>query len=305
MQAQEVLQHESKFHAKYGRRLSADLGTTNMSNANLDKQTENQASRFSQASTETSPNGVQRRATVQQRSVAKPGHGKTNFKRDQREPIVCDVKREENIEKQDFTSQDQLLVPFQSATDADLALKGRSFINEESQVIEARLKPEQEESLKRQKEKEQTESHERERVKFLKELEDKERQKIITEYLQHVYSHHGQTPQTTNTKAEPDTRSYKVSRQGRVYSTITPPQHEHNPDVPHVITSPTPNWHQTGRGSQRDKKISFRAKRGVTGTNGVRFLNEWNNSLFADYINSSDGDAEIGKERDKLQVNSR
>jgi len=312
MQAQEVLQHESKFHAKYGRRLSTDVSANNMSNANSDKQTENQAPSFSHASTG--------RATVQQLSIARPGHGKAEgLKRDQRESTVCDVKREENIEKQDHTSHDQLLAPYLSAArssayddnptdaDQDAVESGRKglCINEENRVIEAQLKPKQEESLKRQKEKEQTEGHERVRAKFLKELEDKERQKIITEYLKHVYSHHGQTPQTANKKGEHDTGSYKVSRQGRVYSTITRPQDEHNPDVPHVITSPAPIWHQTARGSQGDKKISFRAKQGVTGTNGVRFFNEWNNSLFTDYINSSDGDAEVEKERDKLQVNNR
>ncbi|XP_020630709.1 uncharacterized protein LOC110067684 [Orbicella faveolata] len=321
MQAQEILQHESKFYAKYGRRLSTDVSTNNVSNADSDKQTENQASRFSHASTGTSPKAVQSRATVQQLSIAKTGHVKgVGLKRDQRESIVCDVKREENIEKRDYTSHDQLLAPAVLApypsparrhddnpTDADLDAvesrqKGRSCINEGSRVIEARLQPKQEESLKRQKEKEQTENHERERVKFLKELEDKERQKIITEYLHHVYSHHGQTqPQTAYKKGEHDTRPYKVSKQGRVYSMSTRPQEEPSPDVPHLITSPAPIWHQTARGSQGDKKISFRAKQGVTGTNGVRFFNEWNNSLFTDYINSSDGKAKMGKEKDKLQ----
>ena len=316
MQAQEILQHESKFHAKYGRRLSTDVSANNASNANSDKQTENQASCFSHASTGTSPNVVQKRATMQQLSIAKPGQVRgVGLKRDQRETIAYDVKQK-NIEKQDYTSHDQLLSPYPSVAqnsqgnpiDADhdaieSGQKGRSCINEENRVIEARLKPKQEESLKRQKEKEQTEGHERERVKFLKELEDKERQKIITAYLNHVYSNYDQTlPQTANKKGDQDTRSYKVSRQGRVYSTITRPQEEHKPDVPHLITSPAPIWQHTVRGSQGDKKISFRAKQGVTGTNGVRFFNEWNNSLFTDYINSSDGDAEMGKEKDKLQV---
>ena len=318
MQAHEILQHESKFRVKYGRRLSTDLSANNVSNADSDKETENQGSRFSHASTGASPNAVQRRATMQQLSIAKPGHVEgVGLKRDQKESIVCDGKREENVEKQDYSSHDQLLAPYPSVaqsspndnpTDAHLdpiesGQKGRSCISEESRVIEARLNPKQEESLKRQKEKEQTEGHEKERVKFLRELEDKERRKIITEYLQHVYSHQGQTaPQTAIKKGEHDTRSYKVSRQGRVYSMTTRLQEEHNPDVPHLITSPAPIWRPTARGSQGDKKISFKAKQGVAGTSGVRFFNEWNNSLFKDYINSSDGDTEMGKERDKLQV---
>lgn len=317
MQAQEILQHESKFHAKYGRRLSTDVTANNVSNADSDKQTENQASPCSHTSTGTSPNTVQKRTTMQQLSIAKPGQVRgVGLKRDQRETIVYDVKQGENIEKQDCTSHDQPLPPYPSVahnshdnpTDADhdsfeSGQKGRSCIKEENRVIEARLKSKQEESLKRQKEKEQTEGHERERVKFLKELEDEERQKIITEYLKHVYSHYDQTPpQTANKKGEHDTRSYKVSRQGRVYSTIARPQETHKPDVPRLITSPAPMWHHTPRGSQGDKKVSFRANQGMTETNGVRFFKEWNNSLFTDYINSSDGDAKMGKEKDKLQV---
>lgn len=308
MQAREILQHESKFHAKYGRRLSTDVTANNVSNADSGKQTG------------TSPNAVQKRATMQQLSIAKPGAGQVRgvgLNRDQRETTVYDVKRGENIiEKQDCTSHDQPLPPYLSVaqnphdnpTDADhdaveSGQKGQSCIKEGNRVIEVRIKSKQVESLKRQKEKEQTEGHERERVKFHKELEDKERQKIITEYLKHVYSRYDQTPpQTANKKGEHDTRSNKVSRQGRVYSTIARPQEEHNPDVPRLITSPAPILHHTPRGSRGDKKVSFRANQGMTETNGVRFFKEWNNSLFTDYINSSDGDAEMGKEKDKLQV---
>lgn len=304
-QAQEILQHESKFHAKYGRRLSTEAGTSNTSNADIDKHTENRASHFSHASTGTSPNEVQQRAAGQQ--LSKPGCIKgVSFKRHQRKTIVGDVKREENIEKQEDSSRDQIFEPYPSTARSshddnpidlvpDTVESGqsdRSLINGESRVIEARLKSKHEESLKRQKEKEQTEDYERERL--LRELEDQERQKIITEYLQQVYSHSGQTPspQTANT----------VSRQGRTYPSIPRPQEEPNREVPLIITRPAPILHQHARVSQRDKKISFRAKQGVTGTNGVRFFSEWNRSLFTDYINSSDSDAEMGKEKEKLQV---
>lgn len=304
-QAQEILQHESKFHAKYGRRLSTEAGASNTSNADIDKQTQNQASRFSHASTGTSPNKVQQRAAVQQ--LSKPGYIKgVSFKRYQGKTIVCDVKREENIEKQEDSSHDQIFERYPSTARSshddnsidpvldtvESGQRDRSCINGESRVIEARLKPKHEESLKRQKEKEQTEDYERERLKFLRELEDQERQKIITEYLQEVYSHSGQTPSPQN--------GNKVSRQGRIYPSVPRPQEEPNGEIHLMITRPAPILHQTARVSQRDKKISFRGKQGVTGTNGVRFFTEWNKSLFTDYINSSDGDAETGKE--KLQV---
>ena len=314
MQAQEILQHESKFHAKYGRRLNTDASAGNVCNADSDKQTENKASRLGHASTHTSSNAVQKKgAAAKQLSIAKPGQVKgVGLKRYQGETIVGDVKRDENIEKQDESSHDQILAPYPSTarslrddnpSDADLdtvesGQRGRSCINEENRVIEARLKPKQEESLKRQKEKELIEGYERERVKFLKELEDQERQKIITEYLQHVYSHHGQTP-------SPQTGNKKVSKQGRKYPSVLRPQEQHDRDVPQVITSPAPIWHQTTRGSQGDKKISFRPQQRGAGINGVRYFNEWNNSLFTDYINSSDGDAETGKGKDKIQVKNK
>lgn len=305
-QAQEILQHESKFHAKYGRRLSTEAGTGNTSNADLDKQSENRASRFSHASTGTSPSEVQRRAAVQQ--LSKPGYIKgVSFKPYQGKTTVCDVKREENIEKQEDSSHDQIFERYPSTARSshddnpidpvlDTVESGQrgSCINGESRVIEARLKPKHEESLERQKDKEQIEDYERERVTFLRELEDQERKKIITKYLQQVYSHSGQTPSPQTGK--------KVSRQGRIYPSVPRPQEELNGEVHLMITRPALILHQTARVSQRDKKISFRGKQGVTGTNGVRFFTEWNKSLFTDYINSSDGDAEIGKEKEKLQV---
>ncbi|KAL9980414.1 hypothetical protein ACROYT_G009002 [Oculina patagonica] len=233
------------------------------------------------------------------------------MKVDQRELNACGVKREKKVE----SNHDHLLVSNPSVerslyddnpTNADRDKVESTEVestDQESRVMEIRLKPKQEESLKRQKEKEQTEGHERERVKFLKELEDQERQKIIAEYLQHVYSQYGKptSPRAGNKKSEHNTRAYTVSKQGRVCSVGTRQTEEHNPDVPQVVTRPAPIWHQTARGSPGDKKISFRAKQGITGTNGVRFFNEWNNSLFTEYINSPGGEGETGKEKDKLQ----
>lgn len=317
MQAQEILQHESKFHAKYGRRLSTEASTSNASNADLNKQLENQASRYSHANTATTTNiPVPKKANEQQLGIPKPGYlkGVSLQSRDQREVLACGFKREENVEKQDESSHDHLVGPNPSAersshddnpTNADL--EGRSSVNPESRVIETRLKPKQEESLKRQKEKEQTDGYERERVKFLKELEDQERQKIVTEYLQHVYSQYGQSSPSphagSNKKAgEFNTRSFKVSKQGRVYSVVTRPPDKHSPDVPQVITKPAPILHQAARNPQGDKKIAFRAQPGVKGANGVRFFNEWNNSVFTDYINSSDNSTAMGRQKDKIQV---
>ena len=169
------------------------------------------------------------------------------------------------------------------------------------------MNPKQEESLKRQKEKELSDDHEREKVKFLKELEDQKRQKMITEYLQHVYSQYGQqpSPQATSKKTEPNLRTYKVSKQGRVYSVVTRPAEKPGSDVPQVITKPTPILHQAARGVQGDKKISFRPQPGAKGANGVRFFNDWNNSVFTEYINSPHGDTVDGNEKDKLQVNNK
>lgn len=316
MQAQEILQHESTFHAKYGRRLSTGGSASNASNTDSNKQSEIQASRCGHASIGTPPNNpVQKKENKQ--SLHKQGYLKgVGLKVDQREILACGLKREKYVVKQDESNHDHPLGPSPSVerslhddnpTNADRDKVERTKLestDQESRVMEIRLKLKQEESLKRQKEKEQTEGHERERVKFLKELEDQERQKIITEYLQHVYSQYSKppSPHAGNKKSGHNTRTYTVSKQGRPCSVGTRQTEEHNPDVPQVVTRPAPIWHQTGCGSPGDKKISFRAKQGITGANGVRFFNEWNNSLFTEYINSPVGDAETGKEKDKLQV---
>ena len=321
MQAREIFQHESKFHAKYGRRLNTEASASNASNADSNKQSENQASRFSHASTgTTSNNPVQKKANEQSLSIHNQGYLKgVGVKLDQREMLVREDKWEENIVKQDEPTHNNQLVPYPSVerspyddnpTNADIdkieSTKAEST-NQESRVMSIRLNQKQEESLKRQKQKEETEGHERERVKFLKELEDQERHKIITEYLQQVYSQNSQppSPHAGNRKSEYSTPTHKGSKQGLDFSVATKPAEEQNPDVPQVTTRPAPIWHQTARGTQGDKKISFKAKQGITGTNGVRFFNEWNNSLFIEYINSPGEDTETGKDKDKRQVNAK
>ena len=171
-----------------------------------------------------------------------------------------------------------------------------------------RLNQAQEESLKRQKEKEQTEDREREKLKFLKKLEDQERQKIITEYLQQVYSQYGQqdSSHSTTKATEPNPRTFKVSKQGRVYSVVTHSAEKPIAGVTRVtVTKPTPILHSAARGSQVEKKLVFRPQPDTKGENGVRFVNEWNNNVFTEYINSSDGDTAEGKENDKLNVSAK
>jgi len=323
MQAHEILQHESKFYTKYGRRLSTENST---GNANSDKQPENETSHSSHTSTVMPANVSVPKANQQQYSIPKPGYLKgVSLHEDQREKILSGLKREEITEKQSAPSNDHLVGPHFST---DRSSHDNNPINDnlpkpnESQIqstasdstrptqptrLAPRLNPRQEESLKRQKEKEQAEDHEREKVKFRKELEDQERLKMITEYLQNVYSQYGQqpSPHAANKKTELNPRTYKVSKPGRVYSVVTRPADKPVSDVPQAITKPMPILHQAARGTQGDKKITFMHQTGVKGANGVRFFNDWNNSVFLEYINSTDGNTAEEKEKDKLQVNEK
>ena len=313
MQAQEILQHESKFQAKYGRRLSTEESTLN---ADSSKQPENQVSRFGHASTVTPSDIPVPKKANNQVSIPRPGYLKgVTLLKDQREAFLCGMKREENVhEKKEESSRDQLVGPNVSVertlhdnnpTNAELnvvkvSTHSQSGISQDSRVTETQLRPKQEESLKRQKEKEQLEDKERERVKFLKELEDQERKQIITEYLQNVYSQHGSSLNNVGSKiSEFNTRSI----QGRVHSVLARPGDKQSSDVPQVITKPVPILHQAARASQGDKRIAFRAPNESKAANGVRFFNEWNNSVFTEYINSSHGSAAMGKEQEKLKVN--
>ena len=329
MQAQEILQHESKFQLKYGRKLNAAEIST--SNTDSNKSSDNQVSRLDNASNSTHASvPVAKKSNKQQYNIPKPGYLKgVKLHGDQREIILDGVKQEIIFEKQAAPSQDRLVGPNLSAErgyNEESKIKNESEKGNEIQVHsidilprptrpspeagfnhptpETRLNPKQEESLKRQKEKEQTENHEREKKKFLKELEDQQRQKMIAEYLQHVYSQYGRSqpsPRAVN-KPELNPRTYKVSKRGRVYSAITRPAEKPGSDAPRVITRPTSILHQASKGAQGDKKIVFKTQTGAKATNGVRFVNDWNNSVFTEYINSSDVDTTDGKENDKLQV---
>ena len=330
MQAQEILQHESKFQIKYGRKLNAVEIST--SNTDSNKFSDNQVSRLDNASNSKPASVlVPKKSNKQQYNIRKPGYLKgVKLHGDQREIILAGVKREVVFEKQAAPSQDRLVGTNPSAErgyNEESKIKKESEKGNEIQLHsidglsrptrpspeagfnhptpETRLHPKQEESLKRQKEKEQTENHQREKKKFLKELEDQERQKMITEYLQHVYSQYGQSqpsPRAVN-KPELNLRTYKVSKQGRVYSVTTRPAEKPGSEAPRVIPGPTSILHQAAKGAQEDKKIAFKTQTGVKATNSVRFVNDWNNSVFIEYINSSNVDTTDGtKEEDKLQV---
>lgn len=325
MQAQEILQHESKFHTKYGKKLNA--AETSTINTVSNKFPDNQVSRLDNTSNSTPASvPLPKKSNKQQYNIPKPGYLKgVSLQGDQREIILAGVKREVIFEKQAASNQNCLVGPNPSAErgyNEESTIKEESEKGNEIQVYsiddlsrptrpspevshptsETRLIPKQEESLKRQKEKEQTENYEREKKKFLKELEDQERQKMITEYLQHVYSQYGQIQRSSLAVNKPQVnpRTYKVSKQGRAVTTR--PAVKPGSDAPRVTTRPTSILHQAARGTQGDKKIAFKPQTGVKAANGVRFCNDWNNSVFTEYINSSDVYTTDGKEKDKLQV---
>lgn len=322
MQAHEILHHEFKFHAKYGRRLNTE---NNISSTDSMKQHENQVSRFSHASNVKPSDATMPKKTIEQQqcTIPKPSYvkGVSLYMKDKKEMLIPSYNQEDNNEKQSVPGQgclsgsnptvdrrfheDNPQKPIESrlhANEADGIRQPQANLN----II--RLNQAQEESLRRQKEREQTEDREREKLKFLKKLEDQERQKIITQYLQQVYSQYGQQDSSHSTikATTPNSRTFKVSKKGRAYSVVTHPAEKlRSAGVTRVtVTKPTPIVHSAARGSQGEKKLVFRPQPDLKGDNGVRFVNEWNNNLFTEYINSSDGDTAAGKENDKLNVSA-
>ncbi|XP_022799841.1 serine/threonine-protein kinase par-1-like isoform X2 [Stylophora pistillata] len=312
MQAQEILQPESKFHTKYGRRLGTENSNTNSDSS---KQPENQESRNSDENivTHDQNNETHTKANFQ------PGIHRylkgMSLLRDQREVTESAINREENLrEKKTVSSYERPAGPDLSVepyfhddrptnTNMDkvrVGTDGHSNTSQDSRVIETKLRPQQEESLKRQKEKELLEDQERERAKLLQEIEDQKRKQIIMEYLANKYTRNPAPP--CGVGGQSNARPNNVPKQSHAHSMLTRSLDGQSSEILKVITKPVPIL-QITKGSQAEKKIVFRGPNESTGTNDVRFHNEWNNSVFTKYINTSDGGADKGTEQDKCKMN--
>lgn len=323
MQAQDIIQYESKFHAKYGRKSGAETTTNNTQPAS---QVEKSKLRYthggSRCVTPSTAVSVGKKAQDQHRFVPDPGYVKgMSLQKDKAGLTELHAQRDENNENQtalclcnnaelnqsaDWSMREDKKKNFGKLYECNLRLLGgASNYPTQARGLDAR----QEESLKRQKEKEETENQEKEKIDFLKELEDQGRQKMITEYLQLMYTRYGQRTPTNNaqTKPEPNSRTFKVSKQGRVYSveTRSTVAKKSGSGPLQITTRPTPILHSAARGAQGEKRIIFKAQPGEKGKNGVRFVNDWNNDLFTEYINSSERDTTRGNETDALQVSPR
>ncbi|XP_068680841.1 serine/threonine-protein kinase par-1-like isoform X2 [Montipora foliosa] len=318
MQAQEILHYESKFHSKYGRRSSTE---NSMNSTRPIKQSEKPKLYYSHARC-ISPScaSVPKKGHEQNCTFPEPGYIKgVSLQKDTTGSSQLTDKRDEYNEDQTPLSQSPIGGP--NPSDESILQEDNNTMNynlERFNEFPQRklrgnstlktqpngLNPEQEESLKRKKEKEDTESREREKVDFLKKLEDQERQKIITEYLQLMYSQNGQQTPTNNSRKKPEfnSRSFKVYKQGRVYSVVTRSPDATGSGSMQVISKPTPILHSVARGTQGEKKILIKSRPGGNSANGVRFVNDWNNNLFKEYINSSERDTTQVKEIDKLQM---
>ena len=316
MQAREILQLESKFHTKYGRRLGSEDSN---SNPDSSKQPKNQVPHHRDESivTHDQKNETQTKTNFQ---LGMQNYFKgISSLREQREITACVNNREENLrEKKNVSSCERQAGPDLSREpyfhdnrpdninmdEVRVGTDDHSATNQDSREVESKLRPQQEESIKRQKEKELLEYQERERTRFLQEIKDQERRQIITEYLQNVYTR--STAQPHSVRGQSGTRTNNVTRQGRAHSVPTRSSDRQSSDVPQVITKPVPILQQATRDSQAEKRtVSFRGPNESKATNAVRFFNEWSNSVFTEYINSSDSSADKGTEQHKFKVSGR
>ena len=322
-QAQDIIQYESKFYAKYGRKSGAETTTNNTQPASpVEKPKLHYIHGGSRCVTPSSAVSVPKKGHEQHCVIPDPGYVKgVSLQKHKAGLTELHAQREENNENRTVLCVCSDVGLNQSA---DWSLRENNKDNfwalheynvrqpEEASNYpkHARaLDPRQEESLRRQKEKEDSENREKEKIDFLKKLEDQGRQKMISEYLQLIYAQYGQTTPVNNaqTKPESNSRTFKVSKQGRVFpvGTRSTVAKWSGSGSLQVVTKPTPILHSAVRGVQGDKKIIFKPQTGEKGKNGVRFVNDWNNDLFTEYINSSERDTTRGNETDALQVSPR
>ena len=322
-QAQDIIQYESKFHAKYGRKSGAETTTSITQPASpIEKPKLHCVHGGSRCVTPSSPVSVPKKGREQHCVIPDPGYVKgVSLQKDNAGLTELHSQREENNENRtvlcvcsdvglnqsaDWSLRENNKGKFGELHEYNVRQLGEaSNYPKHARALDSR----QEESLRRQKEKEDSENREKEKIDFLKKLEDQGRQKMISEYLQLMYAQYGQTTPVNNaqTKPEPNSRTYKVSKQGRVYpvGTRSTVAKRSGSGSLQVVTKQTPIWHSAVRGVQGEKKIIFKPQPGEKGKNGVRFVNDWNNDLFTEYINSSERDTTRGNETDALQVSPR
>ena len=324
MKANEVLKHEHKFRAKYslssppgripnpiGQKVSEEEPEQHEHQHHVEaslreelkSRAENCGSKLPQRSKQSAVSvkpGYTRGVVIhtEQKKLSLTG-ANANASKEKREIGRCYGSQTEpvKIEKSPAT------VPQPSTRTVYHELKGKTQSREtNSDALE--LSPRQQDSLQRKKQIEMMMLSEREKLKLTKELEDKERIKMIQQYLDDVHI----KPDVDQADNEPRApRAYKVTRHGRLYSLL--PRSDDAP--PKIITRPAPILHSSHQTPNHctmgaASKIAFKKDgRSPITRNKVRFFNDWNKTMFINYVNSKGEPKQVEDEAEQdpgLQV---
>ena len=308
MQAHEILQHESKFHAKYGRRLTAECSaadrvksqeiapvSTNANDEIFQKPTSSPVTRFFHGNVKSN-SGISTRTNLQHCATSR----ETNL-------LQSTVNSAEKPGRWTASTTDRRLhedSPNKHNLKRSESGKEETEINDhdESRTKEAQLTPRQEESLKRQKDKEQMDDQERERVRLQQVLEDRERQKMVQEYLENVYTQN----QVQTASLQGDTRNsepnHRETKHCRPHMSLSRPLLKSSAHVPQIVGRSTPVLHQTFGSAPGEKRVTFKPHSSFKGSSGVRFQSDWNGTFFSDYINSAEAGSTDQGQSDNFQV---
>jgi hypothetical protein len=288
MQAHEILQRESKFQSKYGKRTENDLQEKG---SYIDDKTDDRP-----ASEGPSIQAkIVRREKKPQNYFKASGISGLTLKEDHRDLILhatqCRWMKNEIMES-GLLNKDR--EPLSSKT-PDENKRGTSG----NEVKDERLTT-QEDSLKRQRQKELTEEVEREKKRIERELLDSERVKLIEQYLDDVYTRYGvntTTLQLDNKCAGEKERlshSKIPKRQGQIYSwlprkktaqrSFSPGLASKSPSILHSSNQPS----QTFSIGHVKKKVDFKEKQATNSdcNSKVKYFNDWSKTAFINYVNS-------------------
>lgn len=289
MQALEILQRESKFQSKYGKRPDGTKQEkTSTTEEKIDEKTP------SAVEGTAIQNKIVRRERKPQNYFKASGISGLTLKEDHRDLYLhatqCRWMKSEIVESGLLNKERE---PNKNPEENRRSASASSDAKDDKVVT-------QEDSLKRQKQKELTEEVEREKQRIERELLDSERVKLIEQYLDDVYSRYAGMNTTTlqldNKTVEKERSSHSSSkmqkRQGQIYSWI--PRKKAQRSFSPGVSSKTPSiLHTSGQPSQTfsighvSKKVDFKEKQpSDTHNNKVRYFNDWSKAAFINYVNS-------------------
>ncbi|XP_032228148.2 MAP/microtubule affinity-regulating kinase 3-like [Nematostella vectensis] len=276
MQAQEILQHDYKFHAKYGRKSSPDVNEKeDVFDADENKN-----------SSERNHKGFWREKKPQSCVKTYPG---VTLKEEQRELVLhasqCNWKKAA-IQESNLTSKESEGKATKGSEEETGCSGGMGKKQE-------KLTTKQEESLKRQKHRELAEEVDREQKRVERELQDTERVALIEHYLDDIYTKYSVKATTLQLNKTPDNthaqKNYTKTCRGKLYSWLPMkrPRVKTGNLANGIFTKPASILQSSHGKGLIDKKITFKEQlNGKNANPNIRYFNDWSKTAFINYVNS-------------------